>query len=188
MCAVKANTPFHFLQNLFHSFISLLRNDSLLLLTTTKLDVFARWFVEGLLNLTHPATLVLFSTTWLYKSPVGWPLCIRAFAVPIQFHCLRTQKIIRPTRKMMLSAWWQVSSFSDAIITSITGPISYVTLIHLSVKTNSPMVLTYHSPWAGISSVIESLLSRAVDTRKLWKQYCLNPVHFPLMTDYSWCP
>lgn len=78
--------PFHFLQNLSHSFISLLRNDSLLP-TSAKLATFAGWFVEGPLNLTHPAPPVLLSSL----SSTG---LIRIKAVRLCRGCSRSDSFI----------------------------------------------------------------------------------------------
>lgn len=89
----------------FYSFISLLRNDLLATdhLKALPLCLVVYWQPP---ESHHPATLVLFSSPWPHKSPLQW-LPHR------QLHCLRAQKI-RPTRKVMLNAWWQVSSFPDA--------------------------------------------------------------------------
>ena len=151
-----------------------------LLPTTSKLDIFTWWFVEGLLNLTHLATLVLFSTSWLHRFPLVWPLCVRTFYALIQTVSLRAQKI-RPIRKVMLNAWWQVSSFPDAkyLKCHYSHHRAYF-LCHLDSlgcqnEFPSGADISFAVSWDKPS---ECMLTRTVSTRKLWNQYHLNPNSF----------
>lgn len=99
-----------FYRTYFHSLISLLRNN-FLLLTKPKLDrnlclVFCWRPPES--DPSYHSSPIFYPQ--LHKSPLGWLLCVHTFTAPIQTASLFGAQ----QEKVMLNAWWQVPTFPEA--------------------------------------------------------------------------